>query len=205
MEPDNEFLCKYIREKGGVITPGELKELKEPEENRLQRLSLYMLKLSGTLNKDTHGNYYLHGEKPDQYRLIQKRSDKLIFSYETGAYLLGLINEEPPLINITVPQGKNISGIRKDYDNAVFHYCKKDLWDCGIISTDSPKGYKIRVYNPERCVCEIIKNKDKTDKSLYNKIIKAYFGKMLDPEKILEYSKVFNVETSVRDYLELLQ
>ena len=111
----------------------------------------------------------------------------------------------PHTLDITVPQGDNVSRIKKTYQNTRFHYCKKELWDMGIMNVNTPMGYNVRVYDPERCICDIIRNRANEDKQIYIQVIQEYFRRRCNPRKAIKYAKVFNVESIVRDYMEVLQ
>lgn len=67
----------------------------------------------------------LSGDEPDEYMIIQKQSDKLIYSHGTALFLLGMSDCVLHMLDIMVPQGDNIFRIKKAYHNTGFHYCKK--------------------------------------------------------------------------------
>jgi hypothetical protein len=66
-------------------------------------------------------------------------------------------------------------------------------------------GYSVRVYDPERCICDMIRDKDNVDKQIYIQAIKEYFKGKCNPRKIIKYAKEFNIESKVRNYMEVLQ
>ena len=140
------------------------------------------------------------------HKVIQSRSGKLIFSHATSLYLHGMSDRVPHTLDITVPQGDNISRIKKTYPNIRFHYSKKEQWDLGIQDIITPQGYKVKAYDLERCICDLIRDKDSVDTQVYTQAIREYFsGKKCNTRKIIKYSKVFNVEEKVRNYMEVLQ
>ena len=176
------------------------------QEAGIQRVQIYRFLSDGILAKESHGNYVLADNQPDEYIVIQKRSDKLIFSHATALYLHGMSDRVPHLLDITVPQGDNISRIKKTYQNTKFHYCKKELWNLGIENIKTPQGYKVQTYDLERCICDIIRDKDEVDVQVFTQAIREYFtGNKCNSRKIIKYSKVFNIEKKVRNYMEILQ
>ena len=196
---ESDKLKLLVESYGGVISSKAL------EEAGFNRMNIYNLKLEGILNKESHGYYTLAENQPDEYTIIQKRSDKLIYSHATALFLHGLSDKAPLLLDITVPQGDNISRIKKDYQNTRFHYCKKELWDIGIEKVKTPLGYDVRVYDKERCICDIIKDKEYIDVQIFSMALRNYFSdKVCDTKKIIKYSKTFNVEEKVRNYMEVL-
>ena len=74
----------------------------------------------------------------------------------------------------------------------------------GITEIRSPQGVMIRLYDKERCICDLIRDKDKVDIQIYTQAIKDYFNTKADRRKLLKYSKVLGVEDKVRTYMEVL-
>ncbi len=189
-----------IENEGGLVSGKVLKEA------GIQRIAIYSLLDEGFLTKESHGKYGLSDNTPDEYKVIQSRSGKLIFSHATSLYLHGMSDRVPHTLDITVPQGDNISRIKKTYPNIRFHYSKKEQWDLGIQDIITPQGYKVKAYDLERCICDLIRDKDSVDTQVYTQAIREYFsGKKCNTRKIIKYSKVFNVEEKVRNYMEVLQ
>ena len=198
---DNEYssLKALIEINGGVISSADL------QRAGVSRIQLYALLTNAILKKESHGNYVLIDNEPDEYKVIQNRSEKLIYSHGTALFLHGMSDRVPHTLDITVPQGDNISRIKKTYQNTRFHYCKKELWDLGIMNVNTPMGYSVRVYDPERCICDMIKDKGNVDKQVYIQAIQEYFKNKCNPRKIIRYAKEFNIESKVRNYMEILQ
>lgn len=182
----------------GIITT------KQVEDSGLSRTILKSYVDEGLLVKESQGIYSLSDTIADEYKLIQIRSEKAIFSYGTALYLLGMSDRVPHNIDVTVPQGYNVSRIKKDYPSIHFHYVKKELWELGITSIKSPVGATVRVYNKERCICDLIRDKKDMDMQLYTQAVKEYFKTGSNTRKILKYGKQFGVEEKIRTYMEVL-
>lgn len=156
------------------------------------------------MERISRGIYSLPNQFNDEYELLQKRN-KFIFSYGTALYFHGLSDRVPNVINLSVPQGYNVAHIKQDSIQFKFHYVKQELFDFGIVQVKSPQGGLIRIYDKERCICELIKQHKKIDLQLFQTAIKEYF-KLKDKNlrKLLKYSKVFKVDEDVRKYIEVL-
>ena len=199
MDYNIDDLQLLIEEKGGVASAAELYQA------GIDRFKIYNLLAREILVKESHGNYSMANSEPDEYRVIQNRSDKLIFSHGTALYLQGMSDRVPHILDITVPQGDNVSRIKKAYQNTKFHYCKGNLWDLGIINVTTPQGYNVKAYDLERCVCDIIRDKDDIDRQIFIQAIQGYFRSKCDPRKVIKYAREFNIESKVRNYMEVLQ
>lgn len=170
----------------------------------IDRLYLYALLSRNILERESHGYYVLSESKPDEFKTIQNRSDKLVFSHATALFLNGMSDRVPHSLDITVPQGDNISRIKQTYSNTRFHYCKKEIWNLGIIQVTTPQGYSVKTYDAERCICDIIKDKKNIDTQIFTQAIKEYFSKRCDARKIIKYSRQMGIEQKIRTYMEVL-
>ncbi len=182
----------------GIITT------KQIEKAGVSRIFIKSFLEDGFLVKESQGVYSLSDMLVDEYKLIQMRSEKIIFSYGTALYLLGMSDRVPHIIDVTVPQGYNVSRIKKDYLSARFHYVKKEIWGLGIMNIKSPMGAEVRVYDKERCICDLIRDKHEMDMQLYTQAIKEYFKFDNNARKLLKYGKQFGIEEKIRTYMEVL-
>lgn len=192
-------LKNVIEKNGGIASASDFRNA------GIDRAMLYESIANGIVVRESHGNYVLTEEQPDEFRIIQSRSEKLIFSHGTALYLHGLSDRVPHILDITVPQGDNVSRIKRNYGQTRFHYCKKELWELGITCLKSPQGYEVKAYDLERCICDLIRDKKNVDAQIYTQALKEYFSGKCNPRKIIKYARQFNLESKVRMYMEVLQ
>ena len=159
---------------------------------------------AGKLEQIRKGLYTLSDDLADEFALIQVQSAKAIFSYGTALYLWGLSDRTPHIFDITVPQGTNISRMKRDVANLRCHYVQPEVYELGVAKTQSPQGATVLLYDKELCVCDLIRDKDKVDIQIYTQAIKDYFHNKNDRRKLLKYSKILGVEEKVRTYMEVL-
>lgn len=198
MDTSYKIIKDIAETSDGIITT------KQVEDSGLSRTVLKSYVDEGLLIKESQGIYSLSNILADEYKLIQIRSEKAIFSYGSALYLLGMSDRVPHSIDVTVPQGYNVSRIKKDYPSIHFHYVKKELWKLGITSIKSPMGAIVRAYDEERCICDLIRDKKDVDMQLYIQAVKEYFKVERNVRKILKYGKQFGVEERIRIYMEVL-
>lgn len=189
---------KALADDAGLITT------KQIEEAGISRASIKTYLDNELLVRESHGIYALSNSLVDEYKLIQKRSEKIIFSHGTALYLHGMSDRVPHMLDASVPQGDNVSRIKKDHPTIRFHYVKKELWDLGVVQIITPLGSMVAVYDKERCICDLIRDKKKMDMQLYVHAMKEYFKTENNSRKIIKYSKVFGIEDELRTYMEVL-
>lgn len=192
-----EQILNLIKVNNGVITS------KEVSKHGINRIFLTRLVKSGKIERVKNGLYVLPNTWGDEYfNLIY--GINAIFSYDTALYFLGLCETVPSIYHITVCRGYN--GKLNHVDNVKLHFVKKEIFELGKIEIKSPQGQIITCYNAERCICDLLKNKDKEDLETVKYAITAYLRdkKNRDLPKLVEYSKRLNVEDEVNRYLEVL-
>ena len=159
---------------------------------------------AGKLEQVRKGLYVLSDGFFDEFALLQVQSTKAIYSYGTAIFLWGLSDRTPHIFDITLPRGTNVSRLKKDNINLRCHYVDKELYEIGITETVSPQGARVKLYDKERCICDLIRNKDQVDIQIYTQAIKCYFKSNPDSRKLLKYGKVFGIVDKIRTYMEVL-
>ena len=183
---DNGYLMTKQVKNAGINTM-ELTRL--VKQNKLERIS--------------RGYYALVNIFCDDYYKYQLKSNNCVFSHTTALYLYDLSDRTPLYFDMTVPVGYNGS-LRQD-KNVVLHYVKREFLDLGLTTIESPFGMKIRVYDMERTICDIIKARNHMDKEIFSKELRQY-SKMKNKDllKLMKYAKKLNIEKKVTEYMEVL-
>lgn len=151
---------------------------------------------SGLIRKVSHGLYIESGSIEDDLYILQRRYPNVIYSYNTALYLLNLLYKESDEISITVNSKKRVIG---DYD---IHYVSDKYYDIGIIEITNMMNNPIKIYNAERCICDMLKS-NAFDLNLQNEVLDNYFkSKDKDINRLLEYSKIFNIHDKVNTLVE---
>lgn len=158
----------------------------------------------GKLERVRKGLYLITDGIADEYALLQAQSSKAVFSYGTALYLWGLSDRTPHILDVTVPHGTNTAVIRRDNEDLRCHYVQPTLYEMGISWTRSPQGAMVRLYDRERCICDIVKDKEHIEMQMYTHALKTYFRQSPNSRRLLKYSKALGVEEKVRIYMEVL-
>ncbi len=192
-----EELLKIVTENGGSITTKELSKY------NINNYFLTSLVKEEKLIRVSRGYYTLPNTFSDDFYIILSKCKKAVFSDATALYLHNLSDRTPLIYDITLPYG--YGNCYKGMTNVCLHYVKKENIDLGMIEIESPFGMKIKTYDIERTICDIIKNKNKMDIEIFVKALKEYSRlKNKDLYKLMRYAKKLNVEKKVREYMEVL-
>ena len=193
-----EEIKKLADSNNGYIKTGQV------EAAGISRPMLKKYKDKGYIEPVRKGLYILEGEITDEFMLLQLQSRKVVYSYGTALYLWGLSDRTPHYINVTLPQGSNVTRLKRDNPYIRFHYVMKDIYEMGITDTVSPQGNRVKLYDKERCICDIIKDKDEMDMQIFKQAVKEYFMEKPNLRKLIKYSKTLGIEEKVRTYAEVL-
>ena len=174
------------------------------EELGISRPMLRKYTYAGKLEQVRKGLYVLTDGIPDEYALLQEQCRDAVFSYGTALYLWGLSDRTPHVYDITIPRGKNVTILKRDNPNLRCHYLPREFYEIGITQTRSPQGAEVMLYDKERCICDLIRNKEQMDMQLYSQAIKDYFKTKPNNRKLLKYGKLFGIEDKIRTYMEVL-
>ena len=188
-----EKLKNFFKKNHGYITT------KEIENIGISKTLIPKLIKQKVLRKVAYGIYIDNNLIEDEFYILQKRFSNIVFSYNTSCYLLNLSDRVPYKIDVTTINHNNIN------ENLNIHYVSKDKFDIGIIEIESPYSNPIKIYNAERCICDLLKNPNAVDLEVYNKIVNNYFKqKNKNLTTLEEYSKVFNVHEKFEHIMEVL-
>ncbi len=193
----SEELLKIVNENNGYITTKELKKYK------INNYFLNRLVKEKKLIRVARGYYTLPNGFIDNFYLILSKCKKAVFSDATALYFFDLSDRVPLIYDIAVPYG--YGNCYKNIHNVCLHFIKPEYIDLGVVEIDSPFGIKIKTYDIERTICDIIKNKSKMDIEIFSKALKRYSKlKNKDLNKLMRYAKKLNIDKKVREYMEVL-
>ena len=167
-------------------------------KNHIPKVYLTKLVRNNIIKRIGRGLYSLNDNIEDEYLILQSKSRYAVFSNLTSLYFHKYSDRIPNVYDITVPYG--YQGSLLQMDNVRLYYVKKEYIDLGVTFVTDEFGNKIKLYDLERTICDIIKNKNKLDAELVNKAARNYFysnDKNKDSLKALanNLSKKINIPT----------
>jgi predicted transcriptional regulator of viral defense system len=155
------------------------------------------------MEKVAPGVYISSDAWEDKLYLLQLRNRKIIFSHESALYIHNLSDREPFSPVITVRRGYNAKHLK---DNSVVVHTVRPEWlELGLTQGQTFTGNTVRIYDKERCICDIIKNKNNMDIQVFQTALTTYFS---DSEKnihnLMKYADIMGISDKVRQYTEVL-
>jgi predicted transcriptional regulator of viral defense system len=149
------------------------------------------------------GIYIIPTVLDDEMFNLQTRFKRGIFSHETALFIHDLTDRTPIKFSMTFPLGYNTSSLRRE--NVRYMRVNKEHFGIGVVWAKSPGGNRIRVYNAERTLCDLLRGRSNTDIQVLTDALKRYIRlKERDIPLLSEYARIFRVEKKLRSYLEVL-
>lgn len=155
------------------------------------------------LNKIAPGFYADNSYFPDDYYIIQRRYPKYIFSGMSALYLHHLTDKIPVNIEVCAPQGYNPTR-NKIKTLSIRKISNPDVYNLGITELKTTFGNKVKVYDEERTICDLIKYRDRYDGETFIKGIKLYVNKSNNQIKLFRYARILGIEKKVFEIMELV-
>ncbi|MDD4187962.1 MAG: abortive phage infection protein, partial [Bacilli bacterium] len=98
---------------------------------------------------------------------------------------------------VTVPQNYHVDIVNEKCN--VF-YVSDEIYEMGVVEVETPNGNKVRAYDKERCICDIIRSKGRMDSEQVKKAIKQYTqSRDKDIVKLSKYSKKMGLSDKVME------
>ena len=190
-----EIIQELMKINNGYITSKQLTEL------GIHRMYLNIMLDRGIIEKLDNGIYLDVNKFPDSYYVLNLNLPGIIYSHMTALYFHGL--------SIKAPNDKYDITVRKTYNskhlkNHNVFYVSEDIYDLGLTETDTPMGNKVRVYDIERCICDIIRSKKRMDSEHIKYSIREYIKrKDKDLVKLSKYAEKMGIKKEVMNYMEI--
>lgn len=188
-----EIILGLIKANGGYITSKQLTDL------GIHRMYLNIMLGKNMIEKVTRGVYIEKSSIEDCYYTLQLRYPKIIFSQFTALYFYGLTEIYPSKFDITVEYNYHVDELDKKHSVT---RCKKEIIELGLTRIQTPYGHNVRVYDRERCICDLIKNKNKLDIEQVKKSVKMYVkDDSKNLKKLSEYSNKMKINDEVMEFV----
>lgn len=192
-----EVLDKLVKEGNGYLQTATVLK------NNISKQTLAKYVKSKGMKRLVHGVYTTDVVWPDDYYLLFLRNKQIVFSVESSLYLHGLMDKEPQKTTVTVPEGYNASHIVSKGVKVI--HTKKEWYEIGIITISTSFGNQVHVYDKERTICDIIRNKENIEIQTFQTAMREYMGgKEKNLGNLIKYAKTFGIEKQIRTYTEIM-
>ena len=190
-----EIIESIMKMNNGYITSKEL------DNYGIHRMYLNNMWKKGIIEKVANGIYIDSKKIEDSYYVFSLSMPNVIYSHMTALYFHGLSIKAPnDIYDITVPNNYFNYKIK---NHNVF-YVDKDIYELGLTEVETPMGNKVKTYDIERCICDIIRSKNRMDSEHVKHSIREYVKrKDKDIVKLSQYAEKMGIKEEVMNYVEV--
>lgn len=192
-----EKLLNLLDERNGIVLTREIVAMGIP------RPYIQIVIKEGKMKKVAHGVYIGLDTIEDDMYIIQSVSELAIYSHETALYLHDLTDRDPLEYIVTVPSGYNATKLKSL--GVRTHFIKRELHELGVVIKKTYLDRDIRVYDIERTLCDIVRNRNNMDPAILSDALRRYVrSKEKNIPKLMRYAKKLKIDSVIRVYLEVL-
>lgn len=191
-----EIIQELMIKNNGYITSKEL------DMFDIHRMYLLIMRTKGFIERVAPGIYIDSTKIEDKYYVFSLSTPNAIFSHMTALYFHGLSIKAPnEKYDITVKRTYNSSKLR---NHEVF-YVSDDIFELGLTEVQTLMGNKVKAYDIERCICDIIRSKNRMDSEHVKHSVKEYLKrKDKNLTKLSEYANAMGIKKEVMEYISLM-
>ena len=144
---------------------------------------------------------YVKSDKSiNEFFVMNQRFQTGIYSHNTALYFYNLTDRTPIKLDMTFP-----SNVRIDNEYITAHYIKSEKHLLGATKMKLEDNTTIQIYDLERTICDIIRDRNKIDPQIFNTSMKEYSKRKNKNLNLLyKYAKKFRIENKLKQYMEVL-
>ena len=190
-------LVEMAESGNGYVTASQATEASIPRRKLTEAVR------KGNLIQVARGLYALPETWEDPYLVAQHRFARGVFSDDTALFLHGMTDRAPFSLTMTFPRGYNATPARKA--GVICRTCADDVLGLGIMELTTQHGNVVRVYDPERTLCDLVRGQRTVDSQVVIPAMQSYAkSPKRDVQKLVGYARSLGVERKIRNYLEAL-
>ena len=189
-------VCFFMKSQGGYIRAKDIKDNRPMYDQLLAEVA------KGNVVRLRNGIYALPDEMAKTMIDVEKIvPGGILCLYSAWAYY-ELTTKLPPDICIAIEKKRKV--ILPDYPPVALYYWAQTSFELGIAEKEI-EGYKVRIYNLEKSVCDAVKFRNKIGVDISSEILKNYLSRTdRNLTRLNEYAKrmrVANIMNNLIDYM----
>lgn len=195
-ENDIESIRSIFGKHNNIMTTSEL------NDQKLYYAGIKQLLDEGHIERVKRGYYqWVTGVDFSEVDIINAIFPDGVLCMETALFYYGYSDRTPAEWNVAI--GRNVSKLRT---NVEYPFIKAYRIDSQMLTlgetTGEIDGRKVRIFDRDRTICDVLKNMNKMDKEIFNKAIQGYVN---DPKKnipnLMAYARKLRVQKKVNDLI----
>ena len=193
---DIENIRRSFAEYDYIMTTAQL------NRDKLYYRDIQELLEKGFIEKIRRGYYHwIEDYGRSEVVIINRLFPDAVLCMETALFYYQYSDRNPAEWNIAIDKNASRQRLKIDYPFIKAYRVEPSLLSLG--ETGGKIDFeKIRIYDRDRTICDVLRNMNKMDKEIFNKAVQNY---VKDPKKnisnLMEYAKVLRVQKRVKDLI----
>ena len=195
-ENDKKDVGKLFNRHRYIMTTAELLEAK------LYYADIKQLLDEGLIERVRRGYYHwIEDQGESEVVIINHLFPDAVFCMETALFYYKYSDRNPAEWNFA--RDRNVSKLRTNIDYPFIRAYRMESELVTLGETTGEIDYiKVRIYDRDRTICDVLKNMSKMDKEIFNKAIQGY---VKDPNKnipnLMTYAQKLRVQKKVKELI----
>ena len=158
----------------------------------------------GLIEKIKRGYYHwIESYGKDEIVIINRLFPDGVLCIDTALFYYKYSDRTPAEWHITIDKNTSRQRTQVEYPVTKAYRVESELLPLGETNGEID-SQKIRIYDRDRTICDVLRNMNKIDKEIFNKAIQGY---VKDPKKniqnLMQYAKALRVQKRVKDIIEV--
>ena len=193
-----KILSDIFKDYDYVMTTAQLSSVK------LYYRDIQRMLNEGLIEKIKRGYYHwIESYGKDEIVIINRLFPDGVLCMDTALFYYKYSDRTPAEWHITID--KNTSRQRTQVEHPLIkaYRVESELLTLGEANGEID-SQKVRIYDRDRTICDVLRNMNKMDKEIFNKAIQGY---VKDPKKnipnLMQYAKALRVQKRLKDIIEV--
>jgi predicted transcriptional regulator of viral defense system len=192
-----DIIDAFMKQNHGQVTTADARKL------GVDPHFLIDLANRGKLERVDRGVYIDPAIFEDDMYILQYRFTRGVYFKDSALFLHHMIDRTPNRYQVNFPRGYYPTAIGQ-YPVRVYHQ-KVEWQTLGVEEVLTPGQHKVRVYNIERTLCDILRTRDASDSETIRQAMISYSQmKQKDIGRLVHYADLFKVREPINNYMEVL-
>lgn len=196
MKLQNTHIATLAERHEGILRAMDL------TETGLSYKQIRRLLASGVLEKIGRGMYRFTQHPYDERLEIARRIPNGVFCLFSACFLHGLSDFVPSEQHLAIP--KKARYVLPDYPPVKLYYWEEKAFTLGLTTFDLGNS-AVRIYDPEKTVCDICRMRGKIGLDILKEVLKNYLQRTdRNLAKLHDYARQLRVEKVLNQYLTMM-
>lgn len=191
-----KILSDIFKDYDYVMTTAQLSSVK------LYYRDIQRMLNEGLIEKIKRGYYHwIEGCGKDEIVIINRLFPDGVLCMDTALFYYKYSDRTPAEWHITIDKNTSRQRTQVEYPLIKAYRVESELLPFGETNGEID-SQKVRIYDRDRTICDVLRNMNKMDKEIFNTAIQGY---VKDPKKnipnLMQYAKALRVQKRVKDLI----